>query len=157
MQAQRTVIDSPIGRLALEADGPALIAVAFHATGPVGSRTHLSPVLKEACRELEAYFTGRLTTFSVPLAPRGTPFQLTVWSALTTIPYGETRSYRDLAESVGRPAAVRAVGAANGRNPIPIFIPCHRVIGSDGRLVGFGGGLETKRRLLDLEQGGRLF
>jgi methylated-DNA-[protein]-cysteine S-methyltransferase len=155
--ALRTVLDTPIGQLALEADGDTLVGAEFHATGRAGTDEHLTPLLKEACRELRAYFAGNLREFSVPLAPRGTAFQLTVWSALRQIPYGETRSYRDLAASVGRPAAIRAVGAANGRNPIPIFIPCHRVIGSDGRLVGFGGGIETKRKLLDLEQGGRLF
>ncbi len=157
MPALSTVVDTLIGPIALETGGEALTRATFHATSRPGSGEHLTPLLKEACRQLEAYFAGRLTDFSVPLAPRGTPFQLTVWSALRQIPYGETRSYRELAASVGRPAAVRAVGAANGRNPIPIFIPCHRVIGSDGRLVGFGGGLETKRKLLDLEQGGRLF
>jgi len=156
--ALRTVIASPVGPLALAADGDALIEITFHAVEPaVDPNLPLTPVLAEARRQLRAYFSGDLTTFSLPLAPHGTPFQLTVWSALRQIPYGETRSYRELAASIGQPAAVRAVGAANGRNPIPIVIPCHRVIGSDGRLVGFGGGLDVKRRLLDLEQGGRLF
>jgi len=156
--AYRTVVRSPVGPLALAADGDALIEIMFHADEPaISPREPLAPVLAEASRQLEAYFAGRLTTFSLPLEPSGTPFQLTVWSALRQIPYGETCSYRELAAAVGRPAAVRAVGAANGRNPIPIVIPCHRVIGSDGRLVGFGGGLDVKRKLLDLEQGGRLF
>jgi methylated-DNA-[protein]-cysteine S-methyltransferase len=104
-------------------------------------------------RQLGAYFDGRLRTFSLPLAPVGTAFQTEVWRTLGTIPYGQTWTYTELAERIGRPAAVRAVGAANGRNPIPIIIPCHRVIGSSGKLVGFGGGLETKRALLGLEQG----
>ena len=96
--------------------------------------------------------TGRRTTFDLPLAPAGTEFQRDVWNALLRIPYGETTSYGQLARTIGRPMAVRAVGAANGQNPIPIIIPCHRVIGSDGRLVGFGGGLNVKRFLLGLEQ-----
>ncbi len=171
VSVNRVVIDTVIGPLGLEADGDALVGVHFHAprtanreprTANREPRTaHREPrtasVLAEARRELEAYFAGRLKVFSVPLAPRGTPFQQGVWSELVKIPYGETRSYRELAESIGQPAAVRAVGAANGRNPIPILIPCHRVIGSNGKLVGFGGGLDTKRRLLSLEQGGRLF
>ena len=155
MPAFRTVIDSPIGPLGLEADGDALTRVHFHAAAPasIASREPLAPVVAEACRQLAAYFARDLTVFSVPLGPRGTPFQLAVWTALQRIPYGESRSYKQLAEAMGRPAAVRAVGAANGANPIPIIIPCHRVIGSDGRLVGFGGGLTVKRKLLDLEQG----
>jgi methylated-DNA-[protein]-cysteine S-methyltransferase len=108
-------------------------------------------VLGEATRQLDAYFSKRLRRFDLPLAPHGTPFQLEVWQALQRIPYGDTWSYADLARRIGRPDAVRAVGAANGRNPIPIVIPCHRVIGSNGQLVGFGGGLPLKRWLLDLE------
>jgi methylated-DNA-[protein]-cysteine S-methyltransferase len=103
-------------------------------------------------RQLDEYFAGRRTTFDVPLSPAGTAFQRDVWNALLQIPYGETTSYGQLARKIGRPAAVRAVGAANGQNPIPIIIPCHRVIGGDGRLVGFGGGLNVKRFLLALEQ-----
>jgi methylated-DNA-[protein]-cysteine S-methyltransferase len=102
--------------------------------------------------QLRAYFKRELTQFDVPLAPVGTAFQLKVWQALRAIPYGELVSYKTLAEAVGNPKAVRAVGAANGKNPIPIIIPCHRVIGSNGSLTGFGGGLETKQRLIDLER-----
>ncbi len=102
--------------------------------------------------QLQSYFRGELTRFDLPLAPVGTPFQLKVWDALKTIPYGKLVSYKDIAESVGSPKAVRAVGGANGKNPIPIIVPCHRVIGSNGSLTGFGGGLETKRRLIDLEK-----
>jgi methylated-DNA-[protein]-cysteine S-methyltransferase len=105
----------------------------------------------KALAQLDAYFAGKLRRFELPLAAQGTSFQREVWSALTTIPYGETVSYRELAQRVSRPLASRAVGAANGRNPIPIVIPCHRVIGADGSLTGFGGGLEIKRRLLALE------
>ena len=103
--------------------------------------------------QLRAYFKRELKHFDLPLAPEGTPFQLKVWQALRGIPYGELVSYRAIAEAVGNPNAVRAVGGANGRNPIPIIVPCHRVIGSDGSLTGFGGGLETKKRLIDLERG----
>jgi methylated-DNA-[protein]-cysteine S-methyltransferase len=102
--------------------------------------------------QLQSYFRGELTRFDLPLAPVGTPFQLNVWDALKNIPYGKLVSYKAIAEAVGNPKAVRAVGGANGKNPIPIIVPCHRVIGSDGSLTGFGGGLETKRRLINLEQ-----
>jgi methylated-DNA-[protein]-cysteine S-methyltransferase len=102
--------------------------------------------------QLRAYFRRDLKQFDLPLAPVGTPFQLKVWQALRDIPYGELVSYKTLAEAIGQPNAVRAVGGANGKNPIPIIVPCHRVIGSDGSLTGFGGGLATKQRLIDLEQ-----
>ena len=102
--------------------------------------------------QLRAYFKRELKQFDLPLAPVGTPFQLKVWQALRAIPYGELVSYKTIAEAVGNPKAVRAVGGANGKNPIPIIVPCHRVIGSDGSLTGFGGGLETKKRLIDLER-----
>src|SRR5690606_32152543 len=106
-------------------------------------------------RQLDAYFRGTLRTFDLPLAPQGTPFQQTVWEALRHIPYGQTVSYGELARRVGRPAAVRAVGLANGSNPIAIVIPCHRVIGANGTLTGYGGGLPTKQALLALERGQR--
>jgi len=109
------------------------------------------PVFRNAASQLEAYFAGELKVFDLPLAPRGTDFQQTVWAKLLTIPYGQTRTYSQIAAALGSPNAVRAVGAANGRNPIPIVIPCHRVIGASGKLVGFGGGLPLKRKLLDLE------
>ncbi|MBK9168153.1 MAG: methylated-DNA--[protein]-cysteine S-methyltransferase [Bryobacterales bacterium] len=109
------------------------------------------PVVAEALRQLHAYFAGELHEFDLPLAPEGTPFQRRVWEALRAIPYGETRSYGDIAKAIGAPKASRAVGAANGRNPIPVVVPCHRVIGADGSLTGFGGGLAIKRTLLDLE------
>jgi methylated-DNA-[protein]-cysteine S-methyltransferase len=106
----------------------------------------------EVKRQLLAYFSGELTSFELSLSPQGTEFQRQVWQALRTIPYGQTRSYGDVAKQIGRPLASRAVGAANGRNPLPIVIPCHRVIGSTGTLTGFGGGLEAKATLLRLEQ-----
>jgi methylated-DNA-[protein]-cysteine S-methyltransferase len=102
--------------------------------------------------QLHAYFIGELRQFALPLAPVGTPFQLKVWEALKTIPYGRLASYKTIAEAIGNPKAVRAVGGANGKNPLPIIVPCHRVIGADGSLTGFGGGLETKQRLIDLER-----
>jgi methylated-DNA-[protein]-cysteine S-methyltransferase len=110
------------------------------------------PALVAVADQLAAYFAGELTTFELPLHPVGTAFQLAVWAALRHIPYGQTRSYGDIARAIGRPSAVRAVGLANGRNPISIIVPCHRVIGTDGSLTGYGGGLGRKRFLLDLER-----
>ena len=112
-----------------------------------------TPLLLEACRQLREYFAGQRRSFQLPLAPQGTPFQQQVWQALAEIPYGETRTYGEIAEAIGRKGASRAVGAANHRNPLPIFIPCHRVIGANGSLTGYAGGLETKRFLLALESG----
>jgi len=108
-------------------------------------------VFAEAKAELMAYFHGDLKSFTFGIAPKGTEFQMAVWAALKTIPYGQTISYGDLARTIGRPRAVRAVGAANGANPLPIILPCHRVIGADGSLTGFGGGLDVKEALLTLE------
>ena len=112
-----------------------------------------TPLIKKAATQVEDYLAGRLKDFSLPLALHGTDFQVAAWQGLQTIPYGETRSYKDMAELIGRPRAVRAVGLANNRNPISIIVPCHRVIGHKGTLVGYGGGLPLKRYLLDLEQG----
>jgi len=111
------------------------------------------PVLRETQRQLNDYFAGRLKVFSLDLDFDGTPFQKTVWHALLTIPFGETRTYSDIARQIGRPSAVRAVGAANSRNPISIVAPCHRVIGANGKLTGFAGGLDAKAHLLQLESG----
>jgi methylated-DNA-[protein]-cysteine S-methyltransferase len=119
--------------------------------GARGANEHSLPVMRETVRQLQAYFAGELKSFDVPLEIEGTEFQKRVWSALRTIPYGQTRSYTQIAAQIGAPRAVRAVGAANGRNPIPIIVPCHRVIGASGSLVGFGGGLDWKRLLLNLE------
>ena len=115
------------------------------------ARDPRDPVLAAAAEQLHQYFARQREAFTVALRPAGTPFQLRVWKALEEIPYGHTRTYMDLARALGKPGAVRAVGAANGRNPLPIFIPCHRVIGSDGSLTGYGGGLEVKLALLRLE------
>jgi methylated-DNA-[protein]-cysteine S-methyltransferase len=111
-----------------------------------------TPLIKEAARQLEEYFAGLRTVFDLPLSLKGTEFQRSVWNALLTIEYGETRSYKDIAAKVGKPKAVRAVGSANHRNPIAIIVPCHRVIGHDGNLTGYGGGLHVKQFLLDLEK-----
>lgn len=110
-----------------------------------------TPLLKKAVSQLEGYFAGELKEFSLPLEPEGTAFMKQVWAALCEIPYGKTASYGEIAERIGRPKAARAVGLANNRNPIPIIIPCHRVIGANGSLVGYGGGLDMKRKLLKLE------
>lgn len=145
--------DTPFGSMALASEGEALIRLYLpnEPTPRVASRE--TPLLSEARAQLTAYFAGDLRTFDLPLAPAGTPFQREVWRALEAIPYGETRTYGQIAASVGRPRAVRAVGQANHRNPIPILIPCHRVVGSSGSLTGYGGGLELKERLLALECG----
>ena len=111
-----------------------------------------TPVLQEAARQLGEYFDGTRKVFDLPLQPRGTAFQQSVWRALCDIPYGQTRSYARLAEQIGRPKACRAVGMANHKNPIPILIPCHRVVGADGSLTGYAGGLAMKKALLDLER-----
>jgi methylated-DNA-[protein]-cysteine S-methyltransferase len=146
-------IDSPLGKLLLVGDGEALTRVAMSPRPndvPEGGRRDPA-ALAAAADQLYAYFDGELTEFDIPLAPRGSEFQLRVWNALLEVPYGETASYGQIAARVGRPDAVRAVGATNGRNPIAVIIPCHRVIGADGSLVGYGGGLDRKRLLLELE------
>lgn len=130
------------------ADGDGLCALRFAAAG---EEMDAAPVLLQAERELEEYFAGRRTAFSVPLSMHGTPFQMAVWEALRDIPYGETRSYASLARQIGRPRACRAVGMANHVNPLPILVPCHRVLGADGRLTGYAGGLNVKEYLLKLE------
>lgn len=154
-------IDSPVGTLTLVAGDRHLVAIAWQEEGEAAPfdaapETAPHPVLDETERQLRAYFAGERRDFDLPLDFRGTDFQRRVWQALLTIPFGETRSYRDIASQLGRPSATRAVGAANGRNPIPIVAPCHRVIGANGSLTGFGGGLENKAFLLDLEQAPRL-
>ncbi|AXK80575.1 methylated-DNA--[protein]-cysteine S-methyltransferase [Pseudolabrys taiwanensis] len=152
-------MDSPVGALTLIANEAGLSAVLWQNDDPkrvrvgdlVAAPEH--PVLIQAERELSEYFAGKLASFSVPLDATGTPFQKKAWAALLTIPYGETRSYGALARQLGNPKASRAVGAANGRNPLSIIVPCHRAIGADGALTGFAGGLDAKRYLLALEAG----
>ena len=141
-------VETPIGPLRLDAEDGRLSRVEF--AGSAESRSS-EPVLLEAEAQLRAYFAGELRRFDLPLAPRGTAFQLGVWDALLEIPYGSTTSYSELAAAIGRPSACRAVGAANGRNPLAVIVPCHRVIGAAGGLTGYGGGLERKRMLLALE------
>ena len=151
-----TTIDSPVGPLLLAADHAGLRHIHFQAgPHPLEPPPEWRPVDSlpiDAVQQLHAYFTGDLRQFDLPLAPEGTTFQLEVWAALEEIPYGQTISYATLAQRIGRPSSTRAVGAANGRNPLPIVVPCHRVIGSDGALTGFGGGLRAKEILLALEQ-----
>jgi len=151
-----THVPSPVGRLLLASDGVALTQLAFvegrYATAPEPEWQAAEAPFAETIRQLRAYFAGDLTSFDLPLAPEGTEFQLSVWKALLDIPYGKTTSYGEVARRIGKPHAVRAVGAANGQNPIAIVVPCHRVIGADGRLTGYGGGLDVKQRLLFLEQ-----
>ncbi|MFA6117311.1 MAG: methylated-DNA--[protein]-cysteine S-methyltransferase [Sphingomonas sp.] len=152
-------IPSPVGALKLVASDKGLTAILWENDKPgrvrlgemVENADH--PVLVETEKQLGAYFAGTLTAFTVPLDFAGTDFQKSVWHALLTIPFGETRSYAEIARQIGRPSAVRAVGAANGKNPISIIAPCHRVIGSNGALTGFAGGLAAKERLLGLESG----
>lgn len=148
--------DSPVGSLLLAGDEGALKLISFPggraARQPEPDWMRRNELFQPVKKELAAYFAGDLTEFTVKLKPEGTAFQCQVWQALRQIPYGETRSYGDIAVLVGRPDASRAVGAANGQNPLPIIIPCHRVIGSNGDLTGFGGGLACKKHLLALEQ-----
>lgn len=153
-----TNVASPVGALRLVAGDAGLVAILWEnddparvPLGPAIARAD-HPVLSETARQLGAYFAGDQRTFDLPLDARGTDFQKSVWAELSRIPFGETRSYADLARAIGRPSAVRAVGAANGRNPISIVIPCHRVIGTNGALTGFAGGLEAKRALLTHER-----
>ncbi|MCQ3806852.1 MAG: methylated-DNA--[protein]-cysteine S-methyltransferase [Acidimicrobiaceae bacterium] len=152
-------LDSPIGRLRLVATDEGLSRLLFDQQ--VGEHPDLAgdsaesddhPVLATATAQLAEYFAGERREFDIPLDLTGTEFQRAAWSALAGVPFGETRSYRQQAEAIGRPRAVRAIGAANGRNPVPIVLPCHRIVGSDGSLTGYGGGLRIKEYLLNHEQ-----
>lgn len=154
-------IESPVGRLILAASDDGLTHLLFaeregrpfrdDRLPPCHGSSAARRILAETEKQLREYFAGRRRDFDLPLAPRGTEFQMAVWRGLRDIPYGETESYGDLARRIGRPRAVRAVGAANGANPISIIVPCHRVIGGDGSLTGYGGGLRIKKQLLELE------
>lgn len=154
--AYKTVA-TPVGELTLVASDQGLSAILWENDNPKRVRLEPrvedvdNPILVETQKQLRAYFAGELQAFTVPLDFKGTPFQKSVWAALLTIPFGETRSYADIARQIGRPTAFRAVGAANGRNPISIIAPCHRVLGTSGSLTGFAGGLEVKEALLGLE------
>jgi methylated-DNA-[protein]-cysteine S-methyltransferase len=156
LRLAQTILASPLGEIRLIANAGALAGVYFaaqHAPAPLeaGTDGH-HPVLVQAARELDEYFRGLRQAFSTPLAMRGTTFQRAVWQALTAIPYGERRSYAQIAAATGQPRACRAVGAANARNPLPVFVPCHRVVGADGSLTGYAGGVALKRWLLAHEQ-----
>lgn len=155
-----TVLETPVGLLTVVAEGDSLVGVYFaeprHGPGELGRLGPADPTLRRACRQLRDYFAGSCTRFDVPVVfPTGSPFQHRVWRALQDIPYGETVSYGELAAGLGRPTAARAVGGAVGRNPVSVVVPCHRVVGAAGALTGFGGGLERKQTLLDVEQRGR--
>jgi methylated-DNA-[protein]-cysteine S-methyltransferase len=149
-------VETPLGRILVAGDPTGLRLISFQRGSqpqpPAPEWIEDSRPLRQAILQLEAYFTGRLRTFALNLAPQGTPFQQSVWQALQQIPYGQTMSYGALARRLGKPQASRAVGAANGRNPLPVVIPCHRVIGSTGKLTGYGGGLDLKAALLAFEQ-----
>jgi methylated-DNA-[protein]-cysteine S-methyltransferase len=153
------VIGSPVGELKLVACDEGLAAILWGNDNPKRVRLGAlsedpdNPILLETERQLGEYFAGKLKAFTVPLDFKGTEFQKSVWKALLTIPFGETRSYGEIARQIGKPTAFRAVGAANGKNPISIIAPCHRVIGSNGALTGFAGGLAAKERLLGIESG----
>jgi len=147
-----TVYSSPLGQLTIQACDQGLLGAWFEqqATQPeeLGTRNHYHPILKQAVAEYEEYFAGVRKAFDVKIAAQGTPFQNQVWRALTQIPFGQTRYYAQLADALNNPKAVRAVGLANGKNPISIIVPCHRVIGKNGSLTGYAGGIEIKRALL---------
>ncbi|HAS8475547.1 TPA: methylated-DNA--[protein]-cysteine S-methyltransferase [Vibrio vulnificus] len=151
---------SPFGLVTVQANDQGLLGIWFeqHTTLPteLGCDAASHPVISETRQQLEQYFSGQRQQFDLPLAAQGTEFQQKVWQALTLIPYGQTCSYQDLANAIGNPKAVRAVGLANGKNPISIVVPCHRVIGKNGKLTGYAGGLERKQQLLALESGGEM-
>jgi methylated-DNA-[protein]-cysteine S-methyltransferase len=151
-------LSTSLGKMLLASDGDALLGAWFEGQryeprlDPSWERRRGLPILVRSGAELAEYFAGARTEFTVPLAPAGTEFQHEVWSAIAAIPYGETAAYRDLATRIGRPASIRAAGAATGRNPLSILVPCHRVVGADGTLTGYAGGLDRKRALLALER-----
>lgn len=146
--------DSPAGCLEIVQEGDAICRISFgSAAGEEKTRQEATALLMEARSQLEEYFAGKRREFALPLALKGTEFQLRVWDCLQQIPYGETRSYGEIARMAGNPKACRAVGMANNRNPVSIVVPCHRVIGANGSMVGYGGGLSLKKKLLLLEQG----
>lgn len=144
--------ETPIGWITLEENGEGITSLDFGKHEPKDGELRETPLLAKGATQLKEYFEGKRKTFELNLLPQGTPFQLKVWQALQEIPYGKTCSYKEIAQRVGSEKGFRAVGMANNRNPIPIFIPCHRVIGSNGGLVGYGGGLDIKVQLLELEK-----
>ena len=154
-----TIVDSPLGPILLAGNNEGLRELNFQEgkrPTPIGADWEKNAAhFAETIAQLQAYFAGELQEFDLPLAPTGTPFQITVWRELKAIPYGETISYGELARRIGKPKAARAVGLANGANPLPLVVPCHRVVGSDGRLTGYGGGLPIKEALLAHERSHR--
>jgi len=151
-----TILESPIGPLSVAKNERSEITE-IHFRGRIKDDWQRNDdAFDDVATQLREYFAGKRRDFDLPLAPSGTPFQLSVWNELRAIPYGRTKSYLDIANAIGKPAACRAVGAANGANPLPIVVPCHRVIGANGSLTGFGGGIDVKRRLLALESGAQL-
>ncbi|MDR0521325.1 MAG: methylated-DNA--[protein]-cysteine S-methyltransferase [Planctomycetaceae bacterium] len=148
-------VDTEIGRIGMAEEDSVLTHLFFQREkSPVGGIERWTPLLRRTADEIGEYLLGKRRSFDIPLRLIGTEFQRLVWEALRTIPYGETRTYREIAEQIGHPKAYRAVGMANHRNPVAVIVPCHRVIGADGSLTGFGGGLPVKQKLLDLEQRG---
>lgn len=144
---------SPIGDIRIAEEGGSITHLYFEGEAADPSlAVEETPLIRQAMAQLKRYFCGELKTFDLPLAPKGTPYMQAVWQQLCTVPYGATATYKDIAQRVGNPKGCRSVGQANNRNPIPIIIPCHRVIGSDGKLVGYGGGLDIKVKLLALEK-----
>jgi methylated-DNA-[protein]-cysteine S-methyltransferase len=146
-----TNFDSPVGKLLIAEDQTGLHCIYFEGAKPDSEWQYAERLKTDVIRQLQEYFRKERTTFDLPLAPQGTAFQKKVWDELCSIPYGITISYGELAQRIGNPQSVRAVGSANGKNPLPIVIPCHRVIGSNGTLTGYGGGLHIKKFLLELE------
>ena len=152
---KRCFVKSPVGYWVIERDEEGICRIdrrPWYAEA-AENRAEKDSLLEKAAKELKEYFQGKRREFDLPLSVKGTAFQMKVWRALQEIPYGETRSYGEIAEAIGKPKAARAVGMANNRNPVSIIIPCHRVIGADGKLVGYGGGLDAKEYLLELEAG----
>lgn len=145
------VYNTPLGPVTIASDGEAIVMLSFGVVEAPGE-ARPTELTNRAANQLQEYLAGRRTAFDLPLAPRGSDFQRRVWEALQNIPYGQTRSYQDIARIVGKPSATRAVGMANNRNPIAVLIPCHRVIGKNGKLTGYAGGLALKERLLEIER-----
>ena len=144
--------DSPFGNIVIESDGKAITGLMKESNARPAGEKEASTLTDIAAMQLREYFAGKRKKFDVPLNPHGTDFQRSVWKALQAVPYGKTRSYKQIAQAIGNPKACRAVGMANNKNPIWILIPCHRIIGTDGSLTGYGGGIEMKKRLLKLEK-----
>jgi len=147
-----SIYESPFGNIVIESDGSAIIGLKTESDAKPIGKNEVNTLTDITAMQLKEYFVGKRKKFDIPLNPQGTDFQRSVWKALQDIPYGKTRSYKQIAQAIGNPKACRAVGMANNKNPIWILIPCHRVIGTDGSLTGYGGGIEMKKKLLKLEK-----